>query len=197
MSAPQGPYPQNPPPYRQPYGPPRQQYGPPPQQYGPPPQRYGPPPQQYAQPPAPQQQYGATQQYGQPQPGEGIAINTQFFPLAWLFYFIKPKIFIDGQEMSPAGWGRTVVPARPGQHHVHVYTPYFLPPRLGPADAAVDVPAGRVVELEYKAPMWSFSPGSLGYPPQKYNGVGITIALAVVPLVVILLLIIIAAVAAA
>ncbi|HZQ31473.1 MAG TPA: hypothetical protein VFB19_07040 [Mycobacterium sp.] len=172
MSNPQGPYPQNQPQYRQPYPPPQQYGPPPPQQYGPQ-QQYAPPPQQYAQ------------------PGEGIAITTGFFPLAWLFYFIKPKIYVDGHELPPMNWGRTVVPARPGQHHVHVYTPYFLPQRLGPADSAVEVTPGRVVELEYKAPMWSFSPGSLGYPPQKYNGVGITIALVVIPFAVVLLLIIV------
>jgi hypothetical protein len=82
-----------------------------------------------------------------------------------------------------------VLPARPGQHHVHVYTPYFLPSRVGPADATADVHAGQVVELEYKAPLWSFSPGSLGVGPQKYNGVGITIAVIAIPFVIILLFI--------
>ena len=116
-------------------------------------------------------------------------MTTHFFPLAWLFFFIKPKIFVDGQESPPANWGRNVVPARPGQHQVHVYTPYFLPARVGPADALADVQPGQVVELEYKAPLWSFSPGSLGAGPQKYNGVGITIAVIAIPFVIILLLI--------
>jgi hypothetical protein len=98
-----------------------------------------------------------------------------------LFFFIKPKIIVDGQESPQAAWGRTVVPARPGQHHVHVYTPYFLPSRVGPADATADVRAGQLVELEYKAPLWSFSPGSLGVGPQKYNGVGITVAVIAIP----------------
>ena len=76
-----------------------------------------------------------------------------------------------------SGWGRTHVPARPGQHHVHVYVPYFLPSKLGPADATADVRPGQAAELEYKAPMWAFSAGALGVGPQKYNGVGITLAL--------------------
>jgi hypothetical protein len=101
--------------------------------------------------------------------------------LAWLFFFMKPKIFVDGHESPPAAWGRTVLPARPGQHQVHVYTPYFLPSRVGPADATADVWPGQVTELEYKAPLWSFSPGSLGVGPQKYNGVGITIAVIAIP----------------
>lgn len=179
--------------YQQPqqYGQPQQQYGQQPQQYGQP-QHYG-HPQQYGQP-----QYGPPQQYGQPQygqPGEGIAVTTGFFPLAWVLYFIKPKIFVDGQEAPPAGWGRTVVAARPGQHQVHVHAPYFLPPRLGPADAVANVQPGQVTELEYKAPMWSFSPGSLGVGPQKYNGVGITIAVIAIPFVLIFLLIMISVMA--
>jgi hypothetical protein len=199
MNTPQGPQPyrhnQPPPPpqYRQPQGPPPQHRyppPPPPQQYRPqpppPPQQYQPPPN-YARPPAPQQPQSHGQPYGQP--GEGIAVNTQFFPLAWLLFFFKPKIAVDGQEMPVAGWGRTVLPARPGQHQVHVHVPYFLPSRMGPADATADVRPGQVAELEYKAPMWAFSAGSLGVGPQKYNGVGITIALVAIPFVLVFLVI--------
>jgi hypothetical protein len=125
-------------------------------------------------------------------------VNTQFFPLAWMLFFVKPKIVLDGHEMPAPGWGRTHLPARPGQHHVHVHVPYFLPPKLGPADATTDVRPGQVAQLEYKAPVWSFSPGSLGVGPQKYNGVGITLAIVAIPFVllfvVILLTIVVAAV---
>ncbi|MDT5390464.1 MAG: hypothetical protein QOE04_4105, partial [Mycobacterium sp.] len=158
MNTPQGPQPprQNQPPYGQPpppYGQPQYGQRPAPPhyrqpQYAPPPAppQYRPPPRQrqYGQPPA-QQQYS--------QPSEGIAVTTHFFPLAWLFFFIKPKIFVDGHESPPAAWGRTVLPARPGQHQVHVYTPYFLPSRVGPADVTADVRPGQVTELEYKAPL--------------------------------------------
>jgi hypothetical protein len=181
---------------QQPYQQNPSQYGPPPQQG--PPQQYGPPQPQYGAPSqyGPPQQYGAPQ-YGPPQPqygapSEGIAVTTQFFPLAWLFYLLKPKIFVDGIEMPPAPWGRTVVPARPGQHNVHVHTPYFLPPRLGPADTTAFVQPGQIAELEYKAPMWSYSAGSLGIGPQKYNGVGITIAVSVIPLALVVLYMIVA-----
>ncbi len=120
-------------------------------------------------------------------PTEGIAVDTQFFPLAWLLYFFKPKIAVDGQETQVAAWGRTVLPARPGQHHVHVHVPYFLPPKLGQADATADVRPGQLAELEYKAPLWSFSAGSLGVGPQKYNGVGITIAIVLIPFILLFL----------
>jgi hypothetical protein len=211
MNTPQGPQPpyrhNQPPPHRYPPPPPQapQQYRPapppPPQQYRgqpppPPPQQYRgqppPPPQhhqppQYGQPPAPQQPGQQPSPYGQS--GDGIVVNMQFFPLAWLLFFFKPKIALDGQEMPVSGWGRTHLPARPGQHHVQVHVPYFLPPKLGPAETAVDVRPGQVAELEYKAPLWSFSAGSLGVGPQKYNGVGITLALVLLPFVLLFLFI--------
>jgi hypothetical protein len=208
MNTPQGPQPyrhnQPPPPpqYRQP-PPPHYRPAPPP-----PPQHYRPQP---PSPPNPQQQYRQPLQYGQPpapqhhgpqpgpygQAGEGIAVNTQFFPLAWVLFFVKPKVAVDGQEIPVSGWGRTHVPARPGQHHVHVYVPYFLPPKMGPADATADVRPGQVAELEYKAPMWAFSAGSLGVGPQKYNGVGITIAIVAIPFVLLFLVILLTIVVAA
>ena len=204
MNTPQGPQPyrhNQPPPspqYRQP-PPPQRPYPPPPppQQYrpGPPPPQQYRPPQQYGQPPAPQHPAHQPTPYGQP--GEGIVINTQFFPLAWLLFFFKPKIAVDGQEVPVSGWGRTHVPARPGQHHVHVHGPYFLPPKLGPADATADVRPGQSAELEYKAPLWSFSAGSLGVGPQKYNGVGITIAIVLIPFVLLFLLFVLMFVVAA
>ena len=199
MNTPQGPQPyrhnQPPQPHRHPPRPPQ-----PPAQYRPAP----PLPQQYrGQPPVPPQQHFQTPQYGQPpapqqpgqqpnrygQTGDGIVVNTQFFPLAWVLFFVKPKIAVDGQETQAPAWGRTHLPARPGQHHVHVHVPYFLPPKMGPADATVDVRPGQVAELEYKAPMWAFSPGSLGAGPQKYNGVGVTIAIAVIPIAVVFVVI--------
>ena len=202
MNTPQGPQPyrHQPPPHRYPPPPPPpQQYRPPPpQQYRPqppPPQQHYRPPAQYAQPPAPQYPGQQSNPYGQP--GAGIMVNTQFFPLAWVLFFVKPKIAVDGQEIPVSGWGRTHLPARPGQHHVHVHVPYFLPPKLGPADATADVRPGQVAELEYKAPLWSFSAGSLGVGQQKYNGVGITLAIVAIPFVLLFLVILLTIVMAA
>ncbi len=42
-----------------------------------------------------------------------------------------------------------------------------------------------MVELEYKAPVWTFSPGSLGPPPQTYNGQTAMIVVTIVALVVV------------
>lgn len=131
-----------------------------------------------------------------PQQPAGIAVTTQFMPLSFMLAFFKPKILIDGYETPPASWGRNVVPTRPGQHRVHVHVPYLLPPQIGAADTLVDVHPGQLVELEYKAPVWGFSPGSLGHPPQSYNGVGITMAilgvLVVVPILFMILVVLLA-----
>jgi hypothetical protein len=134
------------------------------------------------------------QQYPQqpfPPPGASggqtaIAVTTKFFWLAWIFFFIKPKIFLNGHEVA-AVWGRNVIPVQPGQHHLHVYVPYFLPPKVGPADLAVPVHPGQTVELEYATPMWVFSSGSLGAPPQKYKGLGIVLGVTVGSIVIICL----------
>ena len=72
-------------------------------------------------------------------------------------------------------WGRNVLPVAPGRHQVHVHTPYFLPPQVGPADTAVDVMPGQTLELEYRSPLVVFMKGALGTPPQKYPGMLFTI----------------------
>ncbi len=105
-------------------------------------------------------------------------MTTRFHPIAFTFALFKPKIVVDGYETPSSGWGRTLVPVQPGQHHVHVHIPCWLPPRIGPADAVVvDAYPGAVTEIDYKAPVWAYSSGSLGSPPQGDSGVGIAIAM--------------------
>jgi hypothetical protein len=64
-----------------------------------------------------------------------------------------------------------------------VYLPYWRPSRAGPADSTVAVAPGHLVELEYKAPLFTFNRGSLGPPPQRYTGVAATIAVVVALLI--------------
>lgn len=127
---------------------------------------------------------------GSPYPGgpagSAIAVTTKFFPLSFIFFFVKPAITIDGMPVPGTRWGRTVLPVQPGQHHLHVHTPYFLPSQVGSADLPVAVAPGQTVELEYRTPMLVWSAGSLGPPPQKYNGMWFTwVLLAVVLLLVV------------
>ena len=129
------------------------------------------------------------QPYGPPRggpPPQGIVLVTQYFALSWLFATVRPKVFVNGYEIPVWGWGRIVVPLVPGRYHLHVYTPYFFPTRVGPADYSVDVHPGHFVELEYKTPLWTFSRGALGPAPQRYPGIAaMTVFAAVMFLVVV------------
>lgn len=116
-----------------------------------------------------------------------MAISAAYFPLAWMFAFVKPSIRINGYPVPAAGWGRTFVPLYPGRYQVHVHTPYLLPPQIGPAEYVVDVTPGQVVDLEYRTPLWTFSRGSLGPPPQGYNGAGVVAGFAVGAVIVVII----------
>lgn len=114
-------------------------------------------------------------QYGQ-QPyseaPEGIAITTLYSTIfgTWFSAF-RPKILLNGDHIPVWGWGRTVLPLTPGQYQVHVHVPYIFPKQSGRADYTVAVTPGQLVELEYRAPFFTFSRGSLGPPPQRYRGI--------------------------
>jgi hypothetical protein len=136
-------------------------------------------------------------QYGQQpyyEPPEGIAITTQFSAFFTPFFgAVRPKVLVNGDEIPVWGWGRTVLPRAPGQYNVHVHVPYVFPKRAGRADYTTAVPPGQLVELEYRAPFFSFSRGSLGPPPQRYGGVGAVIALLTICVVFIAIMLIAAA----
>ncbi|MGH3389635.1 MAG: hypothetical protein ACRDOO_12245 [Actinomadura sp.] len=141
---------------------------------------------------------GGQQPYQQgPPPGQAqFVLDLKYFPLAFIFMLIKPKIVINGHEV-PAQWGRNVIPVPPGHHHVHVHVPYFLPSQVGPADVQVPLQQGQTAELEYRAPVFAFARGAMGYGPQQWNGVGITIAVMVLPIALFFLLAMCSAVASA
>ncbi len=124
--------------------------------------------------------YRHPQQGGQwpagPPGGAAIAVTAKYFWLGFFLALFKPVITIDGYRVA-GGWGRAVVPVAPGQHLVHAHVPYFLPPEMGPADLPVTVQPGQTLELEYRAPLMAFVRGSLGSPPQRYNGAGFTVAI--------------------
>jgi hypothetical protein len=130
-------------------------------------------PQQPPQQPQPQQ------------PGGAIALTLKYHWSAFMLGLFKPVVEINGHQAANA-WGRQVIPVPPGQYHLHVHVPYFLPPRLGSADLPVNVYPGQTVELEYRAPLAVFFKGALGTSPQKYPGAALQIALLAVVLIILL-----------
>lgn len=122
-----------------------------------------------------------------PAPGgnSAIAVTAMYSWLAFVYAFLRPTLVINGHPVQ-TGWGRTVVPMPPGQHHVHIHVPCPFPSRIGVADTVVPVHPDQVVELEYRAPAIGWLPGSLGPAPQQYRGMAAGIALLALPLVMLL-----------
>ena len=136
----------------------------------------------------PQTPWNSTPPPGHGYPGTAaVAVTARYSWLTFVFALFRPYLSVDGQPVT-AGWGRTVVPVPPGQHHVHVHVPYLLPPRVGKAEIVVPVYPGQIVELEYRAPAIGWLDGAIGAAPQQYRGLPAAIALLVVPLLLLLCL---------
>jgi hypothetical protein len=138
---------------------------PPPQPGQQPPQAQ--PPQFTAPPGAPQP--GPPQQ-GQPAPAAqspgsapagatGIEVTTGFFWLAFLYFFFKPTIVIDGVPTKTT-WGTQFFGVAPGRHHVHIFFRYVFMD-AGQGDVDVDVAAGQVRRVKYRTPWFVFSKGKI------------------------------------
>ncbi|MDI6098160.1 hypothetical protein QLQ12_06030 [Actinoplanes sp. NEAU-A12] len=115
-----------------------------------------------------------------------IAVTPRYFPLAFLLQLVKPVLIVDGQPVRMNWRNPAVVPVSPGQHHVHVYTPYLIPRRMGKADLVVTAQPGQTVELEYRSPLVVFARGALGSPPQGYPGMAAFIILMIISLVLVI-----------
>jgi hypothetical protein len=147
----------------------------------------------------PAQQPGYPEQQGHPQQGGGqaqLVLDLKYFPLAFIFALIKPKVVLNGHQIN-AQWGHNTFPLPAGQHHVHVHVPYFLPSQVGPADLQLPLQPGQTAQVEYRAPLFAFARGAMGPSPQPWNGMGITIALVAVPLVFAFLILILSLAASA
>lgn len=107
------------------------------------------------------------------QPGQsGINVRTKFFPLAFLLFFFKPRLCLDGGPPETNPWGEKFFPVAPGRHSVRCYVPYLYMRFMGDATIEVDVPADGVVAVQWRAPLivfltgkWTTTDGSKGGPP--------------------------------
>ncbi|MGK2865684.1 MAG: hypothetical protein ACSLFA_03410, partial [Mycobacterium sp.] len=101
-----------------------------------------------------------------------------------------PVISVNGSLLPAPSQGRNVVPAPPGRYRIHVHLRYLVPNRMGPADHDAVVVPGQWTEIEYKPPLWTLGKGSLGTPPQSYNGmIPILLVVGVSVLVTLLMLV--------
>jgi hypothetical protein len=107
---------------------------------------------QTAPPPAPP---AATAQAGR----TGLEITAKFFPLAFLLYFFKPTIVIDGTP-NKVPWGTHVFDVQPGRHHVEIYFRYFFMD-AGKGSTDVDIASGELRRLRYRAPWLVFLRGKI------------------------------------
>jgi hypothetical protein len=100
---------------------------------------------------------------GAPPPGQGqsqIVVKTKFFPLAFLLFFFKPKLHLDGGPPIQVSWGETTIPVGPGRHQVRAYVPYLFLSTMGDSSTEVDVPPGATVRVRWYAPLLIFLKGS-------------------------------------
>jgi hypothetical protein len=89
----------------------------------------------------------------------GIVLTAKHNPLAWLLYFTKLSVSLDGNAQK-LGWGTNTILAEPGPHNLHVSFGYMGQQR-GAASTDLHVPDGGTVAVNYKMPSWMFSAGKI------------------------------------
>jgi hypothetical protein len=96
-----------------------------------------------------------------PAPAEGIEVTGRHNPLAWLLYFIKLTVEVDGQAEQGSWRLQRFTAVTPGEHTVKVFFKYFTKARCCEAGTVVQVEPGQVIRLDYRAPQLMTSPGKL------------------------------------
>ncbi len=95
-----------------------------------------------------------------PKRKSGLKVTTKFFPLAFLLFFCKPRIEIDGKPY-PRSWGTHFFKLPPGRYKLRIYFPYVLMSECGLAKVRVTIHPGEVTQLTYEMPPWMFAGGSI------------------------------------
>ncbi|HWD53905.1 MAG TPA: hypothetical protein VG346_02230 [Acidimicrobiales bacterium] len=93
-------------------------------------------------------------------PGQAtISVVTKVFPLAFLLYFFKTIVAVDGaSQVLP--WGEHAFPVAPGSHEVSVCFKYFFGP-MGKATLSVPVAEGQTARVSYRSPLIVFMKGKI------------------------------------
>ena len=94
-------------------------------------------------------------------PGEStIEVTAGFVPLAFLLYFTKPIITIDGSAHRGV-WGANSYNVAPGRHNVKVAFKYFGKANTGENSIDVDVADQTTTRIRYRAPFVVTAKGKL------------------------------------
>jgi hypothetical protein len=83
----------------------------------------------------------------------GIEVHATFFPLAWMLFFVKPTVEIDGRA-DQVDWNQAeFFPLPPGQHEIKVYVNWIFGPTWVRWQR-ITVRPNRVMRLRYQHLMW-------------------------------------------
>lgn len=88
-----------------------------------------------------------------------IELNARHNPLAWLLYFTKLRVAVDGQP-STSAWGRQKLSVTPGTHLVEISFGYIFAQR-GQAATTLTATDDQPARLGYMVPSWMFAKGRI------------------------------------
>jgi len=89
----------------------------------------------------------------------GLEVTTGFFFLAFLLYFFRPTIVIDGTP-NKVKWGTVYFELPPGRHHVEIFFRYMIM-NAGKNSVDIDLTPGQVRRIRYRAPWLVFLKGKI------------------------------------
>lgn len=100
-----------------------------------------------------------------------IEVKTSFFFLAFLLFFCKTVVAVNGRG-EPQSWGTTTIPVPPGRYTVEAWCKYFLAPEMGRNGVVIDAAPGTVTRIHWKAPWLVFLKGSIAVTDVQPLGPG-------------------------
>lgn len=89
-----------------------------------------------------------------------IEVTTSFFFLAFLLFFCKTVVALNGRG-EPQSWGTTAIPVPPGRYTVEAWCKYFVAPEMGRNGVVVDAAPGTVTRIRWKAPFTIWGRGAM------------------------------------
>lgn len=141
---------------------------------------------------------GIPQPYPQPgPPADAGWLRLHLEGSFWTNSLIAPTATLDGYPVTlGSSHGVFQFPVPPGRHRIHLHQSWLR--TYGSADLDFVAMPGQVVDVFYKAPMHQFADrGNIGFVPQERPGVGVFIAILLIPVAVTAIFIVLALLIAA